>query len=74
MNGRSVGSKAGMIDALFLKGEGLEKRVTCQLDIKKMNQYTDDNNLAEALALKTVCHVLHDECRPCTIDEYTARY
>ena len=40
MYGRSVGLKAVMIDALFLKGKGLEKRVTCQLDIKKMNQYT----------------------------------
>ena len=68
------GSVVFMIDILFLKGKGLEKRVTRQLDIQKMNQYTDDNNLAEALALKTVCRVLHDECRPCTIDEYTARY
>ena len=68
------GSVVFMIDILFLKGKGLEKRVTRQLDIQKMNQYTDDNNLAEALALKTVRRVLHAECRPCTIDEYTARY
>ena len=74
MDGRSVGLKAVMIDALLLKGKGLEKRVTCQLDIKKMNQYTDDNNLVEALAMRTVCRVLHAECRPHTIYEYIARY
>ena len=69
MYGRSVGLKVVMIDALFLKGKGSEKRVARQLDIKKMNQYTDDNNLVQALALRTVCRVLHAEYRPHAICE-----
>ena len=74
MYGRSVGLKVVMIDALFLKGKGSEKRAARQLDIKKMNQYTDDNNLVQALALRTVCRALHAECRPHTICEYIAMY